>query len=673
MPKKSFNPFIAATTFALVFSAIGQADPATPTLTIDAGQATAHVSPTLYGLMTEEINYSYEGGIYGELIQNRIFRDDLKHWFVVPESSAATAMTLDESQPIDGTVLKASLKLDASQAGAGHRVGIANDGYWGIPVRPKTTYRLSFYAKSSNTGSGPLTAGIESVDGAKVFATAQIPAITNAWQKYTATLATGDDITPTAAARFVVSTEKPGTVWFNLISLFPPTFNDRPNGNRIDIMQLLADMKPAFLRLPGGNFLEGDTIADRFPWKQTIGPLEQRPGHNGCWRYGASDGLGLLEFMEWCEDLHIQPVLAVYAGYSLKGEHVTPGPDLKPFVDDAVDEIEYVTGDASTKWGAVRVKDGHAAPFPLTYVEIGNEDGADHSGSYEGRFAQFFDAIKAKYPKLQCIATAGGRDALGGRLKLTGRVPDVIDEHYYRRASDMERDAAHYDHYDRNGPKVFVGEWATREGKPTTNLNAALGDAAWMTGMERNSDVVVMASYAPLFVNVNPGGMQWASDLVGYDTLASYGSPSYYAQKMFNTHLGDSVLSLVLENNPQQTWQPPAKTGKPGIPPAPVPAAIQIPTLFSVATRDSKLGVIYLKVVNIAGTAQPVQIAIKGAGTIAPEGTLTTLGSAKPDDTNSITEPTKIVPVVSKAAGLGSSFTQTFAPYSINVLEIDTR
>ena len=277
---------------AIAFQSIafGQTISTTPVLSIDAGKVTAHVSPTLYGLMTEEINYSYEGGLYGELIQNRIFRDDAreaKHWSVVQDSGGTGAISLDESQPIEGTVLTRSLKLDAGQASTGHRVGIANDGYWGIPVKPKTTYRLSFYAKSDGAGNGPLTASIESNDGTKVFATAQVPQITNQWQKYTATLTTSDDITPTAATRFVISTEKPGTLWFNLVSLFPPTYNDRPNGNRIDIMQLLSDMKPAFLRLPGGNFLEGGTIADRFPWKKTIGPLEQRPGHRGCWRYGA--------------------------------------------------------------------------------------------------------------------------------------------------------------------------------------------------------------------------------------------------------------------------------------------------------------------------------------------------------------------------------------------------
>jgi alpha-N-arabinofuranosidase len=204
-------------------------------------------------------------------------------------------------------------------------------------------------------------------------------------------------------------------------------------------------------------------------------------------------------------------------------------------------------------------------------------------------------------------------------------------------------------------------------------MNAALGDAAWMTGMERNSDVVIMASYAPLFVNVNPKGMQWASDLIGYDALTSYGSPSYYAQKMFNTYLGDSVISITGENIPTQMRQPPAPKTKPGEPAPTAPAPKQVPTIFYVATKDSKKGSIYLKIVNTASTSQALQINLKGVAGVAPDGTLVTLSSANPGDTNSITEPTKIVPVTSKATGLGNAFTQTFAPYSINILQIETR
>jgi alpha-N-arabinofuranosidase len=618
-----------------------------------------------YGLMTEEINHSYDGGIYAELIQNRIFKDDPKapaHWSAVQLGQSNAAIALDESQPVNNTALTTCLRLDTQSGG-----GIANDGYWGIPVKPRSTYRASFFAKTNSSSGGALMVSIESNDGTTVFAKERIPRLTGDWQRYNVTLTTADDAKPSLDNRFVISTNDSGTYWFNLVSLFPPTFNGRPNGNRIDLMEILGELKPNFLRLPGGNYLEGNYINERFKWKETLGDLVQRPGHPCCWRYRSSDGMGLLEFLEWCEDLKMEPVLAVYAGYSLRGEHVNPGPDLQPFVDEALEEIEYVIGDTTTKWGAQRAKDGHPMPFKLGYVEIGNEDGFDRSGSYEGRFVQFHDAIKAKYPELKLISTVGGADPLGKKFTVKKRTPDVIDEHYYRNSMEMQEDAAHYDSYDRTGPKIFVGEWATREGSPTTNLNAALGDAAWMTGMERNSDIVVMHCYAPLFVNVNPGGMQWPSDLIGYDALNSYGSPSYYAQKMFNQYLGDKVVPVKGDNIPTRTWQPPTPKGKTEPPPAK-----ELPSLFYAATFDSKTGDLNLKVVNTAAAEQAVRIDVNGAQ-VAAEGTAVVLTSAKPGDTNSIREPAKIVPVTSKASGLANSFTRSFAPYSINVLQLHTR
>jgi alpha-N-arabinofuranosidase len=633
---------------------------AEPTITVDAGKALHDVSPTFFGMMTEEINHSYDGGLYAELIQNRIFKDDPQtpvHWSTVKLGNGTATIALDETQPINAA-LTTSLKLDVQGSG-----GVANDGYWGIPVKPETTYHASFFAKTDRKSGGALTVSIEGANGGQIFAKAQVPGITDQWRHYDVSLVTGADVKPSADTRFVISTNDSGTYWFNLVSLFPPTFNGRPNGNRVDLMQTLTAMGPKFLRLPGGNYLEGDTIATRFPWKQTLGDLAQRPGHPGCWRYRSSDGMGLLEFLEWCEDMKAEPVLAVYAGYSLRGEHVNPGPDLQPFVNDALDEIEYVTGDTSTKWGAERAKDGHPKPFKLTYVEIGNEDGFDRSGSYEGRFVQFHDAIKAKYPQLQLISTVGGRDPLGKRFTVKQRTPDVIDEHYYRNATEMEADAAHYDDYDRKGPKVFVGEWATREGSPTTNMNAALGDAAWLTGMERNSDVVVLQCFAPLFVNVNRGGMQWPGDLIGYNALTSYGSPSYYVQKVFNHSQGDKVLATKGSDIPTHTVQPPTPRGRPA------PPATVLPSLFYSATGDSKTGTIYVKIVNTAAIEQAVRIEVKG-GPVAARGTEVVIKSANPGDTNSISDPTKIIPVTSQVADLGNSFTRTFAPYSVNVLEL---
>ena len=634
-----------------------------PVLQIKADQVVAKVSPMLYGLMTEEINYSYEGGLYGELIRNRSFKANPTN--AVFWSAVGGSISLDASSPLNAA-LNVSLKLDATPAAKNTPAGIANDGYWGIPVKPKTAYHASFYARAADGFTGPLTVSLQSADGKTVFAGAEIPALTGDWKKYEVTLTT-KKVKPSKDNRLVITTTAPGTIWFSQVSLFPPTFANRANGNRPDLMQLMADLNPKFLRFPGGNYLEGNTIETRFNWKNTIGDISQRPGHlDDGWGYWSTDGLGLLEFLEWCEDLHMQPLLAVYAGYSMHQQHVTPGPDLEPYVQDALDEIEYVTGDTNTVWGARRALDGHPAPFPLRYVEVGNEDQFDRSGSYDGRFTQFFDAIKAKYPQLQIIATT----------KTKTREPDVIDEHYYRSQEEMEAHAYDYDRRSRtNQTKVFVGEWATRVGSPTPNMAGALGDAAWMTGMERNSDLVIMFCYAPLFVNVSDLGkgrsMQWKTDLIGYDALNSYGSPAYHAQKMFSTHHGDVVLATGSQGIPTCTWQPPVKRNRDGVE-QPRPPAQEVPTLFFNATHDSRSGTIYLKVVNRQGAPQPVKIEISGSS-IASKGTAVVLKADHPDDTNSISEPAKIVPVTEKVKGLGTNFTRTFPPYSITILELKAK
>ncbi|HXR03472.1 MAG TPA: carbohydrate binding domain-containing protein, partial [Verrucomicrobiae bacterium] len=414
-----------------------QATNPVPVLQIKADQVIARVSPMLYGLMTEEINYSYEGGLYGELVRNRTFKANHTNpvfWNVVGNG----VISLDTNQPLN-SALNVSLKLDAGKATKNSPAGIANGGYWGIPVRPDTTYHASFYARGKGF-SGPLTVSLTSTNGETVFASAQVPKITRKWRKYEVTLTTGE-VAPAKDNRLVISTTKRGTIWFQQVSLFPPTYNNRPNGNRPDLMQLLAEMHPAFLRFPGGNYVEGNTINERFNWKETVGDISQRPGHRSPWGYWSTDGFGLLEFLEWCEDLQMQPVLAVYAGYSLRQQHVDPGTNLDSYVQDALDEIEYVTGETNTKWGSERAKDGHPAPFTLEYVEVGNEDDFDRSRTYDGRFTQFYDAIKAKYPNLQVIATA----------RVTSREPDLIDEHYYRSQEEMEAQSHMYDTRPRGG------------------------------------------------------------------------------------------------------------------------------------------------------------------------------------------------------------------------------
>jgi alpha-N-arabinofuranosidase len=629
---------------------------ASPTITIDATAPAAKVSPLFSGLMTEEINHAYDGGLYAELVQNRAFLDDAAspvHWSVAQNGAAAATMALDKNTPLNDAI-PTSLRVDVTRASSGNAAGIANEGYWGIPVRPNTRYRASFYAKASAGFAGPITVSIQSNDGRTTYASGRVSGLTQAWKQYDVTLTTGA-VPTTAAARYVLAAERPGTVWFSLVSLFPPTFKNQPNGFRPDLMQMLVDMKPKFLRFPGGNYLEGDQIADRFDWKKTLGPLSERPGHMAPWTYRSTDGLGLYEFLLWCENMNAEPVLAVYAGYSLKGAYVKPGPDLEPYIQDALDEIEYVSGPATSKWGALRAKAGHPEPFTLTYVEVGNEDFFDRSGSYDQRFAQFNAAIKARYPHLQVISTVGFEQPADRRVHSVK--PDVVDEHYYRTVDTFLTMArGQYEKYDRSGPKIFVGEWGayetpfepwnprSRGEAPTPNMRAALGDAAWMTQMEKNADIVVMHCYAPLLVNVSPGARQWRPNLIGYDALRVYGSPSYHAIKLFGTHIGDEILKTT---------------------------ATDTDVLTSV-TRDTKSGAIYVKLVNAGEAAAPIQFEVKGVASLAPTATALTLGG-DPQATNSIDAPEAVVPVSSNVTGVKSGFTYTIPAHTVVVLTLNAR
>jgi len=356
------NPFmkkslITVISLGIIHCTFAQTTPVSPVkapvhLSIDLGQPGKKLSPMLYGLMTEEINHSYDGGLYAELIQNRVFKDKVDtavHWSLIGDPATAN-MILVNSEPIN-RALTTSLKLEL-QKGSGE-AEFANDGYWGIPVKPGTAYRASFYAKSTFKGA-ELTVKIESKDGKSTFAFGKIQGLTGQWKKYTVTLNTPANIASTLNARFSIMATQPGSYWFNLVSLFPPTYKNRPNGNRVDLMEMQAAMNPRFLRFPGGDYLEGKRLEDRFAFKNTIGDISTRPGKNSRWYYRSSDGMGLLEFLQWCEDLRMQPLLAVYAGYSVGKGYLATGEDMKPFVSEALDEIEYVIGDQSTPFGARR-------------------------------------------------------------------------------------------------------------------------------------------------------------------------------------------------------------------------------------------------------------------------------------------------------------------------------
>ena len=641
---RKFSPFfslgIAILTPPFLLSQVPAPNAAKPPakIEIQVDKTASLVSPMLYGLMTEEINYSYDGGLYPEMVKNRTLRDkdwNQQDWLVVQNASAGAKSEQDKTTG-PSSALNDSIKLTVTSASAAEPAGLRNMGYWGYPLRPDTLYTASLYAKAETANSGPLHVRLVNNRTNQSVAGADIPSIGTEWKQYSVTLRTGK-IEASEANHLELTLTQPGTVWMTLVSVMPPTYKGRVNGNRPDLMEKLAGLHPAFLRFPGGNYLEGDHISERYEWKKTIGPLVDRPTHPSPWNYHSSDGLGLLEFLEWCEDLHMQNVLAVYAGYSMKQEHVEPGKDLEPYVQDALDEIEYATGSPDTKWGAERVKDGHPAPFQLAYIEIGNEDWFDKSNSYDGRFAQFHDAIKKKYPEQKLIATA----------PVTSRKPDVMDDHFYLSAEKYFDDVHHYDKFDRNGPKIFMGEYATMEGSPTGDFGAALGDAAWLTGVERNSDVVVMSSYAPLLVNVHNGGMQWHPDLIGYDGLTSYGSPSYFVLSLFAGNVGDTVpVSSISGAGPRVAYS---------------------------VTRDTQNGRIFLKIVNGVPTPQPINIALDGISVIAGHVKMTQLHALSPADTNTISEPKRIVPVESSIPVSGKSFEHVMPGYAFELFEIQTR
>jgi alpha-N-arabinofuranosidase len=605
-------------------------------LTIDVTKVVSPVSPTLYGLMTEEINHSYDGGLYAEMIQNRAFHSDWEGeppWDLVRHGNAVASRAVDKATG-PSEALSFSMKLTVAAASVGNEAGLTNPGYWGYGMRPGTTYAGSLYARVEDTGIGPISVRMIRNGNGAVLAEAKVTVKPGPWAKYEYKLVTGK-MPASTANHLEFTVAHPGTVWLQMVSLMQPTFHDRPNGNRIDLMERMAGMHPKFLRLPGGNYLEGMTVGSRFDWKKTLGPVIDRPGHDGPWFYWSSDGLGLLEFLEWCEDLKVEPVLAVYAGYSLGGGHVATGSDLEPYVQDALDEVEYVTGDATTKWGAVRAKDGHPAPFALHCIEVGNEDYLDRSGSYPARYAQFAEALHAKYPQYKLIATDGNSE-------YTTKVnPDVSDEHYYKSPADMMDLVHHYDSAPRTGPKIFVGEWATRSGSPTPNFGDALGDAAWMTGMERNSDLIVMAAYAPLLVNVSPGGMEWPTDLIGFDAGTTYVSPSYWAQSLFAEHLGDgTVQSSVSGENPR---------------------------FFYSATVGA--GVLHLKLVNASTVAQPLEIALTGVHG-EQKAKVISLHGATFEATNSMSDPESIHPIASTVSVPCCEWKHTVPALTIEVIDL---
>ena len=535
--------------YAVYWKLIGKSDEWPPVqkaaIKVHADQPGAKLAPTLYGLFFEEINHAGDGGLYAELIRNRSFEDadKLEPWTLVTGGTRTGEIALEKEKPMSEKNPQ-SLRLRIGAAGEG-RVGVANPGFWGIALKKGAQYRLSFNARAADGFTGPLTVTLESADGAKKYAEAKISGIGAGWTPAATTL-TASDTDP--SARLVIASDKPAAVWLDVVSLFPKdTWKGRENGLRADLAGMLAGMKPAFVRFPGGCWVEGDTLQFATRWKKTIGGITDRWTQKNLWGYTSPNGLGFHEYLLMCEDLGAEPLFVINCGMSHK-ENV-PMDKMQEWVQDALDAIEYCNGPADSKWGSLRAKAGHPAPFNLKYMEIGNENGGP---AYEERYALFHDTIKAKHPEMRLVAD--------GRIK--SRPMDIVDEHFYNSPEFFMSQARRYDKYDRAGPKIYVGEFAVTRGAGKGSLRGAIGEAVFMTGFERNADVVVMSSYAPLFVNVND--RKWNPDLIQFDSSRVAGIPSYYVQKLFATNRPDVALPVDVQAA-DQVQKAPAPHGAIGL------------------------------------------------------------------------------------------------------------
>jgi hypothetical protein len=513
------------------------APPAQASITVDAEKSLGAISPLLYGVFFEEINHAGDGGLYAELIQNRSFEDrpdTLLAWSPLILKSGQTKITLDRSQPLNDEN-PTSLRMEVTDPGQSG-VGVANTGYWGIALQKGKEYRFALHARRLAGSGDRLIVALVAPDSS-VIAQREIRNLGEKWEEFEGAFKSDRDSTN---ARLAVIAPAKGTYWIDTVSLFPAdTFKKRRNGLRADLAQMVADLQPAFVRFPGGCFCEGDRIENAFRWKKSIGPIAQRPGHSNLWGYRSSDGLGYHEYLLFCEDIRAEPLFVVNVGMSHAGPVSLE--KTQEFVQDALDAIEYANGPTTSPWGALRAKNGHSRPFNLKYMEIGNENGGP---AYQERYALFYDAIKKRYPSMRLIANE----------PTTLRPADIIDEHDYSSPQHFASQTGRYDRYDRKGPKIYMGEYAATEGVGLGNLKAALGESAYMIGMERNSDHVIMSSYAPLFVNVNDRA--WNPDAIVFDNHRAFGTPSYTAQLLFAQNRPGALLSTVVTIPEPETLMP---------------------------------------------------------------------------------------------------------------------
>lgn len=596
------------------------------------------ISSDLFGLFFEDINYSADGGLYAELIQNRSFeynpteqRDwhPLSFWEYISPGFSYGQISVESASPVHANnphyiVINAEHIGHEREYYGETGVGLKNSGFDGIVIRQGESYKFSIFAQQLSGNPVNMSVSLQSRDG-NILGEASFTTSSNAWQKYEATLTATES---SDSAKLVVLLTSTGKLAFDMVSLFPEkTFMNRANGLRPDLAQWLADMHPAFVRFPGGCLVHGDGLGNMYRWKNTIGPPEQRKGQRNIWGYHQTAGLGYFEYFQFCEDIGAKPLPVLPAAVSCQnsggtwriggtGQKLLPMEEMEDYVREVLDLIEWANGPVSSVWGAKRAAAGHPEPFNLEYIGIGNEDKI--SPGFEERFNLIYQAVKEKHPEITVIGTVGpfhsGEDFdKGWDIARKLELP-MVDEHYYTDPGWLLGNQSRYDGYDRQGPRVYLGEYASWG---NTLLNA-IAEAAYLTSLERNGDIVWMASYAPLLAK--KGFTQWKTDMIFFDNKSVCPTPNYYVQKLFMTNRGDVYFDKVFTKDETDT------------------------SLAASCVMDSRTGDIILKMVNAGTEPKMMQVDLTQFGAKLSGGEKTILAGA-PEDSNSFEDPQHVIPV----------------------------
>lgn len=630
------------------------------TITVNADKSNATIHSTTWGIFFEDINFAADGGVYAELVKNRSFEfsKPMMGWQITQKGGAlGSVLVINRSREESNNprFIKTTRSNDQGN------FGLVNEGFRGMGIKKDMQYNFSVLARPE---SGNITLHVQLLDSNNNSLGESTPVIVSkpGWQKYNASFrATATSL----KAKMVVWFHGKGVADFDMISLFPQnTWKERPNGLRADLVQLLADMKPGFIRFPGGCIVEGRELATRYQWKTTIGPLEERKlivnrwntefAHRPTPDYFQSFGLGFYEYFQMAEDIGASPLPILNCGMACQFNtaEVADTTQIDPYIQDALDLIEFANGDTTTTWGHLRAKLGHPAIFNLKLLGIGNEQWGPQ---YIDRYKIFTKAIKSKYPEIQLVNSVGP-DPDGEKFNflndtLRAMHADILDEHYYRPPSWFQNNANRYDNYDRKGPKIFAGEYAAQSVATVSpgnknNWLTALSEAAFMTGLERNADVVHLASYAPLFAHVE--AWQWTPDLIWFDNLRSYGTPNYYVQKLYSSNKGTNEVSVLMNHSPLE--------GK--------------DSLYAAASTDSASNEVILKIVNTSAKSISKNIHINTGKKLAAKADIILLQSDDLDAVNWLDQPKNISPQRGEMKIRGNQFQTTLKPYSFTIFRI---